>query len=386
MVKSSVLKIGKRKILILIGILACVLLIAILCMLASEQMLEEMHTVMSGTVNGGVYVDGGHGLEMIVQIIHTSLIYTLYWMAKIVPVIAIGIFVTSFAVNIGLMKKFDRLIKPLSSKANISTLSALSVVTCTFSTTAGYSMLSDGLNEKMISEREVIVTTVISSFPSILSHLFTYFIPVVIPILGVTTGAIYVCLVGLAAFLKTCFGIFLARIWLNDVDAFSSRPQLSTNLNPAPVGDKKSALNKSAWSTYKMLKRIVPTMFITLFLVAVAMEVNLFDSFSTILKPLTNSLGLESAVVLISATEIVNTYAGLFLAGSLLDEGLISTKGVLVALLLGNVVSFSARFVKHSLPLHVSLFGPKLGGKTVAINAGTTLVIDMLFIIILLMI
>ena len=322
---------------------------------------------------------------MISYIILTALIYALYWVARIVPVIAIGILATSFAVNIGLMKKFDMLIKPLSSKANISTLSALSVVTCTFSTTAGYSMLSDGLNEKMISEREVIATTVISSFPSILSHLFTFFIPVVIPILGLTTGSIYVCMVGFAAFLKTCFGIFLARLWLKNND-FSAKPQLSTNHDPAPVGDNRSALNKSAKSTYKMLKRIVPTMFVTLFLVSVAVELNLFDSFSTILGPLTNILGLESEVVLISATEIVNTYAGMILAGSLLGEGLISTKGVLIALLLGTVVSFSARFVKHSLPLHVSLFGPKLGSKTVAVNAGTTLVIDAVFIIVLLII
>jgi len=323
---------------------------------------------------------------MIAHIIPTSLIYALYWVAKIVPVIAIGILVTSFAVNIGLMKKFDRLIKPLSSKANISTLSALSVVTCTFSTTAGYSMLSDGLNEKMISELEVIATTEISSFPSILSHLFTFFIPVVIPILGLATGSIYVCLVGFAAFLKTCFGIFLARLWLKDANVFSTKPQLSTNHDNAPIEDNRSAWNKSARSTYKLLKRIVPTMFITLFLVSVAMELNLFDSFSAILEPFTNILGLESEIALISATEIVNTYAGMILAGSLLGEGLISTKGVLIALLLGTVISFSARFVKHSLPLHVSLFGPKLGSKTVAVNAGTTLVIDAVFIIVLLVI
>ncbi|MDI6810774.1 MAG: hypothetical protein QMD80_03725 [archaeon] len=315
---------------------------------------------------------------------HTSLIYALYWVTKIVPVIAIGLFVTSFAVNIGLMRKFDRLIKPLSSKANISTISALSVVTCTFSTTAGYSMLSDGLNKKMISEREVIATTVISSFPSILSHLSTFFIPVVIPILGLTTGVIYVSLVGFAGFLKTCFGILLARLWLKDVKSFPSL--LSATHDNAPAEDKKHALNKSAKNTYKMLKRIVPTMFITLFLVSVAMELNLFDSFSTIFEPLTNILGLESEVVLISATEIVNTYSGLILAGSLLDKGLITRKGVLIALLLGTVVSFSTRFVKHSLPLHVSLFGPKLGSRTVGVNAAATLVIHVSFIIVLLVI
>ena len=316
------------------------------------------------------------------EIVYTSLIYTLYWMARIVPVIATGIFATSFAVNLGLMRKFDRLIKPISSKAKISAVSALSVVTCTFSTTAGYSMLVDGLNEKTISEREVIATTLISSFPSILSHVLTYFIPVVIPILGLTAGIIYVCLVGLAALLKTCLGVVLARIWLKDRTKHSVAK--STNRDNATVLDKKEALNKSAKSAYSMLKRILPTMFITLFLVSMAMALNLFDRFFVILGPITSFFGLESGVALISATAIVNTTAGIILAGSLLSEGLITTKSVLIALFLGTVVSFSARFAKHSLPLHVSLFGPKLGSKTVAINATTTLVIDVIFILVLL--
>ncbi|MEA2000145.1 MAG: hypothetical protein U9N61_12590, partial [Euryarchaeota archaeon] len=98
----------------------------------------------------------------------------------------------------------------------------------------------------------------------------------------------------------------------------------------------------------------------------------------------TSFFGLESGVALISATAIVNTTAGIILAGSLLAEGLITTKSVLIALFLGTVVSFSARFAKHSLPLHVSLFGPKLGSKTVAISATTTLVIDVIFILVLL--
>lgn len=321
---------------------------------------------------------------MISHIIVTSLIYALYWMARIVPVIALGVFVTNFAVNNGLMHKFDRLINPISRNAHISTISALAVVTCTFSTVAGYSMLVDGLTEKTISEREVIATTLISSFASILSHFFTFFIPVVIPLLGITTGSIYVCLLMLTALLKTCFGIFLARHWLRDAENVSGQP--STNYADTSVADKRDALNKSAKSTYKMLKRIVPTMSITLLLVAIAMELNLFESFSAVFAPLTNLLGLESGVVLICATDIVNTTSGLILAGSMLSEGLITTKGVLIALLLGNVASFSARFTKHSLPIHVSLFGPKLGSKTVAINAATTLVLNVIFILVLLMI
>lgn len=320
------------------------------------------------------------------MIISTSLLYAAYYVIKIVPIIAIGIFATGLAVNLGLMRKFDRLVKPLSAKTRISATSSLSVVTCTFSSTVGYSMLSEGLNNKRISEREVIAVSLITSFPGILSHLFTFFIPVAIPILGFTTGVIYVCLRGLVALVKTCLGIFLARLWLKDIDnqSTNSQPPIS---NPAHTSiDKKHALNKSAASTYKMLKRITPIMFITLFLTSVAMELRIFQSFSEILDPVTNILGLESEIALISATQIVNTYSGMVLSGSLLGDGMISTKGVLIALLMGNVISFSTRFVKHSLPLHVSLFGPKLGGKIVAVNGAATLAIDVLLIAVLLII
>ena len=180
---------------------------------------------------------------MVIDITYASLIYAAHYTAKIVPIIAIGIFVTSFAVNTGLMKKFDWLTSPLASIAKIRTISAVSVVTCTFSTVAGYSMLVDGLKEKMISEREVIATTMISSFPSILSHLFMFFVPVVIPLLGFTTGSIYACIVGLVSFLKSCIGVILARFWMKD-GRFSpdtglsgsdlSNPTNSTNsTNPA---------------------------------------------------------------------------------------------------------------------------------------------------------
>jgi hypothetical protein len=341
---------------------------------------------------------------MVIDITYTALVYATHYTAKIVPIVAIGIFVTSFAVNTGLMKKFDWLTSPLASIAKISTISAIAVVTCAFSTVAGYSMLVDGLKEKMISEREVIATTMISSFPSILQHLFTFFIPVVIPILSFTTGSIYVCIVGLVSLLKSCIGVILARFWLKDgrfspdTGLSGSDPSNPTNsTNPAnsstpanphnphnPHGsrapDGRSASKKSADSTYKLLRRIVPTMFITLFLVSVAFELNFFESFSAVIYPITRILGLEGEVALITATAVVNSYAGIILAGSLLSEGSITTTGVLIALLLSNVVTLSARSAKHSVPLHVSLFGPRLGSKTVAINAATTFVIDALFI------
>jgi hypothetical protein len=53
---------------------------------------------------------------------------------------------------------------------------------------------------------------------------------------------------------------------------------------------------------------------------------------------------------------------------------------VIIGLIFANVLSLSTRYAKHSLPLHVSLFGPKLGTKIVMINAGITFAIDVVII------
>ena len=96
---------------------------------------------------------------------------------------------------------------------------------------------------------------------------------------------------------------------------------------------------------------------------------------------------MESGVALISATEIVNTYAGIILAGSLLTEGLIATKSVLIALLLGTVVSMVlGKICETFFALARIAFWTPVRGKTVVLNAGTTLVIHVLLIVVLLII
>ncbi|HID27752.1 MAG TPA: hypothetical protein EYP22_08060 [Methanosarcinales archaeon] len=322
------------------------------------------------------------------SIILESLQYSLKYTIKIVPIVTIGIFVANFLINTGIMKKLDKLIKPIASRANISAISTLAVATCTFSSTAGFSMLSEGLNEKKVSEKEVIATTLISSFPSILSHLFTFFIPFVIPILGVITGTIYIFLRVVIALLKSIIGIILAKIWLKTkvMDAQDNANKRLANPNHyiVPTTPTYTQISKkSLKSTYKVLKRIVIVMVIALFVISILDKLGAFENFKNIFEPISNTFGFKSEIVIVSATEILDTRAGFIVAGDFLNKNILNTTDVLIALLLGNIISFSTRFVKHSLPLHVSLFGYKLGTKIVMINAITTLLIDVLFIAIL---
>ena len=144
--------------------------------------------------------------------------------------------------------------------------------------------------------------------------------------------------------------------------------------------DKKENLEKSLKSTLRFSKRLIPVMLITMFLVIYLSKIGAFDYLNNLVSPITNILGLNPNVGLVSLTEIMNVQAAIVMAGGFLNENILSSKEVLIGLIIGNVLSFSTRYVKHSLPLHVSLFGTKLGTKIVMINAAITLLLDIMII------
>ena len=295
-----------------------------------------------------------------------SLIYTI----KISIIVLISMFIMNYIINTGIMKKFSELMEPITRHLNMNPLSISSILVCFFSPTVGYSILAEGLKDKKLNEREIIGTSLANSFPSVLSHTITFFIPVVIPILGLT-GLLFVLIRLGVAFAKSIIGTIYLSIISKKVDF--EVPEISKM-------DKKENLEKSLKSTLRFSKRLIPVMLITMFLVIYLSKIGAFDYLNNLVSPITNILGLNPNVGLVSLTEIMNVQAAIVMAGGFLNENILSSKEVLIGLIIGNVLSFSTRYVKHSLPLHVSLFGTKLGTKIVMINAAITLLLDIMII------
>ena len=295
-----------------------------------------------------------------------SLIYTV----KISIIVLISMFIMNYIINTGIMKKFSELMEPITRHLNMNPLSISSILVCFFSPTVGYSILAEGLKDKKLNEREIIGTSLANSFPSVLSHTITFFIPVVIPILGLT-GLLFVLIRLGVAFAKSIIGTIYLSIISKKVDF--EVPEISKM-------DKKENLEKSLKSTLRFSKRLIPVMLITMFLVIYLSKIGAFDYLNNLVSPITNILGLNPNVGLVSLTEIMNVQAAIVMAGGFLNENILSSKEVLIGLIIGNVLSFSTRYVKHSLPLHVSLFGTKLGTKIVMINAAITLLLDIMII------
>ncbi|MFO8085778.1 MAG: nucleoside recognition protein, partial [Desulfobacterales bacterium] len=67
-----------------------------------------------------------------------------------------------------------------------------------------------------------------------------------------------------------------------------------------------------------------------------------------------------SVVILSFVAEFSSGFAA---AGALLDAGVISTKETVLALLLGNVIAFPVRALRHQLPRYMGIFSPVMGAK-----------------------
>ena len=158
---------------------------------------------------------GGHmyyNFTLLFECIETSLFYTI----KISIVVLLTMFIVNYIMNIGAMKKLSDYLFPFLKRLKINPISISSILACFFSPTVGYSILAEGLKENKITEKELIGTSLANSFPSVLSHIFTFFIPVVIPILG-WTGVLFILIRLGVAFTKTIIGfLYLFSISKND--------------------------------------------------------------------------------------------------------------------------------------------------------------------------
>ncbi|CAB3287803.1 Nucleoside recognition domain protein [Methanocaldococcus lauensis] len=303
---------------------------------------------------------------LLFECIETSLFYTI----KISIVVLLTMFIVNYIMNIGTMKKLSDYLFPFLKRLKINPISISSILACFFSPTVGYSILAEGLKENKINEKELIGTSLANSFPSVLSHIFTFFIPVVIPILG-WTGVLFILIRLGVAFIKTIIGfLYLFSISKND---FYEVPKID-KLN------KKENFKRSLTKTLKFSKRFIPTMFFMMTLVLYLYKVGFFNYIEKLIQPIISVLNLNPNVGILALTEVLNVQAAIVMAGGFLNENILSSKEVLIGLIIGNVLTFSTRYVKHSLPLHVSLFGAKLGTKIVMINAIITLILDIFVI------
>jgi hypothetical protein len=74
-----------------------------------------------------------------------------------------------------------------------------------------------------------------------------------------------------------------------------------------------------------------------------------------------------SMVIISFVAEFTSGFAA---AGALMDAGLITVKQTVLALLIGNIIAFPMRAIRHQLPRYMGIFSPRMGLELLMLGQG----------------
>jgi len=291
------------------------------------------------------------------------------WPQIILPIcriafyITLGLFVANFIESLNWTHRLAAVVRPLINMGRLSSVTGASFSVAFISGVSANTMLAEAYDKGQISKTELYLANLFNSAPRFFLHLPTVFFLTAPMIKG---GALlYVGLTFAASVLQTFLVVFLGRLLLpaNDGAAYIATPRQTK------IG-WRDALVKSFKRLKKRIGKVLLFMIPVYILFFLLNRYGLFTRleeyiaakvwFLAWLNP--QSLGI---VVLQVTTEFS---AGLAAASVLLAENSLTTKEVVLALLVGNILSTPIRAIRHQLPYYTGIYSPQLALQLVGVS------------------
>jgi hypothetical protein len=283
---------------------------------------------------------------------------------RLVFFISLGLMIGNLIESLNWTHGVARLASPLVRIAHLSDITGASFSMAFFSAVTANTMLSEAYEQQKITKQELIFSNLFNSLPTYFLHLPTLFFLAVPLIKGV--AFVYVGLTLFAAFLRTVCILIVGRIVLPG----NKEHCVTCRLEENRVGSLSQALQK-AWLRFQ--KRIKRILLITVPIYIAVFVLNRLGMFNLLEEWLARHVKLlawlhpESlGVIALQLTAEIS--AGLAAAGALLDNGSLEVRQVVLALLVGNVVSSPMRAVRHQFPFYAGVFQPKLAAELITYN------------------
>jgi len=306
-------------------------------------------------------------------------------LVRITAFIGVGVFIANVAVAFGAIRYVAGLSGLLTRPANLPDEVGTAILTTAASTTAGYATLAEYRESGLLDDRATLIAVIINTFFGFFQHVFTYYIPVLIPILGRTTGVLYVTARAGIALAITVTGVALGGVVLSAQNI--DRSALTSVDASGPDADDRSSrerIREAAGTSWSTLRRIVPRLAVVYTLVIGALGRYDVSSLTSVAEPLTSLLGLPGAAVPVIAVYTVDTTAGAVAIEPLLGDPFTSRTAV-ATLLIGGILSFAVSTFRRSIPFQYGIWGASFGTKVIAVNTGLKLVFISLTVAILLL-
>ncbi len=296
----------------------------------------------------------------------------LLWpLTRLMLFISIGLIAGQIIEATGWTNAFAALARPLFRFSNLGNHCSAAFTAAFFSGVSANAMLLDFYKEGKITRSQLFVSNFMNQLPAFFLHLPTTFF-IVIPLTG-WAGALYFLLTFAAVMLRTiCLALF-GHFGL-------SKNAVAADEQTTPKMAAKAKKAAPIWPGIKQkfprrIKKIVMYVVPIYILIFIINDMGFFKMARQWLSGYvaTTFIPIEalSVVILSFTAEFTSGFAA---AGAFLDAGILTVKQTAIALLIGNIIAFPIRALRHQLPRYIGIFSPKMGLQLLAMGQGFRIV------------
>jgi hypothetical protein len=294
--------------------------------------------------------------------------------------VAVGVGLADLLVAFGVVERIAGLSRYLTGPANLPDAVGPAIVATTASPTAGYGMLAEFRERGALDDRATLVAVTVNTFFGFAQHVFTFYAPVLIPILGLRVGLLYVGARAAVALGITLTGVVAGAVLLSPGDGDDAEaaapvvpdggPDDEEDEPPATMaGRLRAALATGAGKVREILPRLA------VIYTAVALLTAYYDltRVAGAADPLASLVGLPGAAVPVIAVFAIDTTSGAVAIAPLVP-GTFTPEQAVATMLVGGIVSFAVTTFKRSIPFQYGIWGAEFGTKVVAVNTALKVV------------
>lgn len=292
----------------------------------------------------------------------------LLWpLTRLMLFIVLGLIIGQVIEASGWIRPMGALARPLFRFGRLGDHCGAAFMAAFFSGVTANAMLLDFFKDGHISRRQLFLSNFINQLPAFFLHLPTTFF-IVIPLTG-WAGALYFFITFLAVVLRTMLLLVFGRLTLPPAVIPGEIPRAAAapgqkNLRGTIRQRIKSRLPRRV---ARIAVYVVPIYTLVFILNAMGLFQVLREALAGYVVTSIMPMESLSVIILSFAAEFTSGFAA---AGALLEAGVLTVKQTVLALLIGNVLAFPIRALRHQLPRYIGIFAPKTGTQLLLLGQG----------------
>ena len=286
----------------------------------------------------------------------------LIWpLLRLIASISVGLMIANFIESLNWTRRIAFLARPLIRFGHLSDTTGASFSLAVFSGVSANTLLAEAYDQEKIGKAELVLANLFNSLPTYFVHLPTMFFITVPLIKG--AALIYVGLTLVAALFRTFSIVIVSRFLLPKPDSREEQPPADART----AVDWRQAIRKS-WLRFK--KRIRKILLVTVPIYIIVYVMNRIGFFTELEQATAAYLSFipgltPHAMGIITLQMASELTAGVAAAGALLQDGKMEYREIILALLVGNILSSPLRAVRHQFPYYAGIFKPKVATELI---------------------